>query len=446
VKLAGVKAVLSTRGVAACGEIPVIQLGGGVGYRWGDEFNVFTGCDLGPYSEARPEGIPDGFTVRAAGVTAPAVTLRGGLRSAGIMVSGRGGAPKVTIVDAKGATVLDATKESLTARAMVAFDPNTSTTNILWKAPPKGTYLVIAAEGSPAIAKVRQAVDAGPQHVRVSVTGPATHRRLQWTVTPELAKGQELTLGEAASLDGAGHDITTTRKSSGTLAFSPQDGHGERRVITATIVTDGLPRPSTVAARFTAPRLVTPDRPKGLTLTRQGRAVTLRWTPAAGAAPAGGWRVALNAGDLKAVSAFVGAKARTYKVADVPAGLGVSATVSGLAANRAAGPAARVKLAVGATRSGGPTGAAPARPVALTARRSGRKLVVRWRPGAERPKGYTVLVTVGRGAPVRLATTARRPTVTVTGLPKGKAAVAVEVRAVRLGGGLSAPVRLRGRR
>ena len=62
--LAEAHAVISTKGVAACGEIPVIHLGGGVGYKWGEDFDVFRGCDLGPYSEARPEGIPDGFEVR----------------------------------------------------------------------------------------------------------------------------------------------------------------------------------------------------------------------------------------------------------------------------------------------------------------------------------------------------------------------------------------------
>jgi hypothetical protein len=362
-------------------------------------------------------------------------------------VTGRGGPPQVTIVDVKGRTVLDATKESLTPKAMVAFDPNTATTNILWKAPPKGKYLVIAAAGSPAIAKVRQAVDAGPQKVRVTVTGPAAQRRLRWTVTPKLQKGQELTLGEAVALDGAGHDITTTTRSSGTMAFTPQDGHGERRVVTATIITDGLGRPSTIAARFSAPRFVRPARPKAVTLTRRGRSVTLSWTPAVKAtAPAGGWRVGLTAGDLKAVTAVVAGGKHAFTVVGVPAGLPVTATVAGLAANRAPGALAKATLAAGAARSGAAIGAAAARPTALKARRSGRKLVVSWRPGVERATGYSVVVTLGRAAPVRLSTSARRPTVTVAGLPKGKTAVTVEVRAQRFGGGLSAVARMSGRR
>jgi hypothetical protein len=447
VKLIGAKAVLSTRGIAACGEIPVIHLGGGVGYRWGDEFNVFDGCDLGPYSEARPEGIPEGFEVRAAATRAPSFTLPARLRSAGIRVSGRGAAPKVTVVDAKGRTVLDATKESLTPKAMVVMDESTHATQILWKAPPQGKYLVLPAEGSAAITKVRTAADAGPQKVKVSVGGTPAKRTLRWTVTPALQKGQQLTLGEATALDGAGAEITTTAKSSGTVRFTPQEGHGERRVVTATIVTDGLGRPSTVAARFTAPRAVKPARPASVTLTRKNRTVTLRWAaPKGAAAPAGGWRVGATVGDLRAQRTVLAARSHTLTLHDVPVGVKVRADVAGLSASRVAGAARTAELAPGAARSGAAAGAAAARPRGLTARRSGRKLVVSWKPGTERARGYDVLVTIGKGKPVRLATSARRTKVTVAGLPKGRTAVRVSVTARRLGGGTSPAAVLTGRR
>jgi hypothetical protein len=450
VKLVGAKAVLSTRGIAACGEIPVIHLGGGVGYRWGDDFNVFEGCDLGPYSEARPEGIPEGFSVRAvtAATRAPAVTLPAKLRSAGITVTGRGGAPLVKVVDAQGRTVLDATKESLTAKAMVVLDQQNATTQILWKAPPQGKYLVLAAEGSPAIAKVRQAVDAGPQRVKASVTTVSGgKRKLTWTVTPALQKGQELLLGEATALDGAGAALTTTTKSKGSLVFTPQAGHGERRVVTATIQTNGLGRPSTVAARFTAPKAVTPARPAAVALTRKGRTVTLRWTPAKGAAaPEGGWRVATTVGALRSTRTIVGAGVRTVKLDDVPAGVKVSATVTGLTASRVAGAARGATLAAGASRSGAASGAAAARPRGLKATRSGRRLVVRWSAGTETPRGYVVTVKIGKAKAITLGTGAKTRKATIAGLPKGRTTVAVSVRARRIGGGLSPAATVRGRR
>jgi hypothetical protein len=45
-------------------------------------------------------------------------------------------------------------------------------------------YLVVPAEGSPAIRTVEHAVDAGPQRVRVTVSGTGARRALRWSVTP----------------------------------------------------------------------------------------------------------------------------------------------------------------------------------------------------------------------------------------------------------------------
>jgi hypothetical protein len=450
VKLIGAKAVLSTRGIAACGEIPVIHLGGGVGYRWGDDFNVFEGCDLGPYSETRPEGIPEGFGVRAvtSATRASAVTLPARLRSAGITATGRGGVPLVKVVDAKGRTMVDATKESLTARSMVVMDANTKTTQILWKAPPKGKYLVVPVEGSPAIAKVRSAVDAGPQKVKASVrTLAGGKRRLSWTVSPALQKGQRVLLGEAVALDGAGAAITSTSRSKGSVDFVPQAGHGERRVVTATIETNGLGRPSTVAARFTAPKAVRPAAPASVAMTRKGRTVTLRWTPAKGApAPAGGWRVATTVGDLRTSRSVVGAGTRAVTLKDVPGGVKVSATVAGLTVSRVAGTARGATLAAGAVRSGTALDGAAARPRGLTAKRSGRKLVVRWKRGAEAARGFVVTVRIGSGRTVKLGTGAGARKLTVAGLPKGRTTVSVAVRARRADGRLGPAATLRARR
>ncbi|MDX6730459.1 MAG: hypothetical protein QOC54_407, partial [Baekduia sp.] len=444
VALLGAHAVLSTKGIAACGEVPVIKVGGGMAYRWGGKFTTFGGCDLGPYSEDRPEGLPDGFTVRAAAATrVPTVKLAAGLRSANIAVSGRGAPPKVTLLDAKGRLVADATAEQLTPKVMVLQDANTNTTQIVLKKPARGSYVVMPAEGSAAIVKVVHAVDAGPQRVRATVSGHGAQRTLRWTVKPHLAAGQQLTLGEASRLDGPGQEILTTGRSTGTRAFAPQEGHGEQRVVTATILTGGLGRPPAVAGRFAAPRTARPARPTGLTLRRSGRTVTLKWS--AGTAPAGGWRVTVAAGSLRTVDAMVGAGRRSYALAEVPGQLPVTAKVVGIGSGRAAGTPGTVALRAGAARSGA-GGAADAMPRGLTARRAGRKLVVRWQSGTERVRGYAVRVRVGTGKTVLLHANPGRRTVTLAGLPKARTAVRVEVRAERFGGGTSAAVVLRGRR
>ncbi|MCW2985526.1 MAG: hypothetical protein JWR63_3096 [Conexibacter sp.] len=71
---------------------------------------------------------------------------------------------------------------------------------------------------------------------------------------------------------------------------------------------------------------------------------------------------------------------------------------------------------------------------------------MRWAAGAERACGHDVTVTIGTGKPVVLATSGRRTMVTVAGLPKGRTAVRVAVRARRLGGGVSTLATVRGRR
>lgn len=437
-KLAGAHAVLSTRGVAACGEVPVIDVSGGLGYRWGGKFNVFTGCDLGPYSEDRPAGIPEGFSVRAAAAAtrAPALKLQGGLRSVTVAVHGRGAAPKVKLVDAAGRVVVDATREQLTTKAMVLMDADSATTQILVKRPAAGRYLVVPAEGSAAVTRVEHAVDAGPRKVTARVSGSGARRTVRWTVTPTLEKGQQLTLGEAASVDGAGDEILTTTRSSGSQAFTPSEGHGERRVVTATIVTDGLAGRVRGAGRFSAPRTARPAQPSGVALRRQGRTVTLSWK--AGSAPAGGWRVTVAAGSLRNADVFVSGSRRSYVLRDVPVQLAVDAKVAGLGSGRAPGAAGHAALAAGAARSGVKASAAP-RAVKLA--RHGRRLTVTWSPGSEAVRRFAVRVTVGSAKPVLLYANGAKRSVTLSGLPARKVAVTAQVRAERYDGKLSAAAR-----
>ncbi|MDX6717262.1 MAG: hypothetical protein QOH30_3820, partial [Baekduia sp.] len=183
--------------------------------------------------------------------------------------------------------------------------------------------------------------------------------------------------------------------------------------------------------------------PTGLTLRRSGRTVTLKW--AAGTAPAGGWRVTVAAGSLRTVDAMVGAGHRSYTLAEVPAQLPVTGKVVGIGSGRAAGTPGTVALRAGAVRSGA-GGVADALPHGLTARRTGRKLVMRWQAGSERVRGYAVRVRVGKAKTILLHANPARRTVTLAGLPKARTAVRVEVRAERFSGGTSAAVVLSGRR
>jgi PKD domain len=471
IKLVGAKAVASKQGIAACGEIPVLNLGGGIGYHWGGSFETFTGCDLGPYSSVRPAGIPSGFIITgpeagtagfAADVRAkrlpakaPTMVLPRHLRSVGITVHGQGGAPRVGIYNAKGKSVLDATRQQLTSRALVQFDPQTDTTSILWKAPPAGKLLVIAGPGSATITSVSDGLDFGLQHVQAKLTGRGAKQMLHWNVSPGLQPGQQLSLAEqlpagssvapgggSPGAGSAGRQIITTSRSRGAVSFVPEAGHGEERVITGTIITGGLARPPQVAARFRAPRLVVPSAPRSVLLRRSGTTVTVTWKP--GARLPRAWQVQLQTGPARSTITQLSSAARSFRVTGIDPALPVAATVQGVAASGATGSTAHARLAAGQLRSDA-GGQAQTAPRQLQVRRSGSKLVVSWRPGPARVRGYAVTVKIGHRDVVLLEAPNRR-SITIGGLPGKRAFVTVVLRAAQLDGKLGTRVTVAGRR
>jgi hypothetical protein len=373
-----------------------------------------------------------------------------------VTVHGVGGAPRVRLVDSHAHVVLDARAEQLTTTALVLQDQQNATTQILWKAPPKGRYAVIAEPGSPTVDKVQQALDAGPLRVRATVSGKGSQRTLRWSVSPGLQRGQQLVFAEqlpagatldgspaAAGTGGAGHLIVTTTRSKGSARFKPQDGNAESRVVTATIETDGLGRPPVVAARFTAPRAERLAAPVGVKLLRRGRTTVVTWSGGRGSAPSGGWLVDMRAEGLRSVRTVVPAGQRRYVLAEVPAELSVTAEIAGRTLSGLTGPVRRATLRAGAGRSG--ASAKDAQPRGLTARRKGTTLVVAWKPGSEVVRDYLVVVRIGKRV-VRLHAHPSQPTITVPGLPRGRTPVLVEVRGERFSGGQSAPARLTGAR
>jgi hypothetical protein len=478
IQLIGAKAVASLKGIAACGEIPVLHLGGGLGYHWGGSFDTFTGCDLGPYSGDRPAGIPDGFELDAPGsnldqqstgtalprafaaVTAvpkkaPTINLPAGLRSVGVTIRGRGGAPRVAIFDAKGKTVLDATKEQLTPTTLVQFDDKQGVTSVLWKSPPKGKFLVLAAPGSAPVTNVSHGLDFGVQHVRARLTGKGSKETLHWSVVPALQRGQRLSLAEqlpsgasvapgggAAGVGGGGRAITTTSKSSGSLPFAPEAGHGEQRVIAASIVTDGLARPPQVAARFRAPRVVIPSAPRNVQLRRTGRTVTVSWRP--GARLPQRWHVQLQAGPARSIATFLSPSRHSLTMHDVASALAVAASIKGVAASGASGRSAGTRLAAGQLRSGTSV-AADTLPRRLLARRSGARLLVSWKPGPVRVAAYSLTVTTG-GHVTHVLLRGSQHSAVVRSLPRARTSIRVVLRARRLDGTTGRPVTLAGRR
>ncbi|MGZ4186583.1 MAG: hypothetical protein ACXVUE_08480 [Solirubrobacteraceae bacterium] len=236
--------------------------------------------------------------------------------------------------------------------------------------------------------------------------------------------------------------IATASKSSGSLPFTPEAGHGEQRIIAASIVTDGLARPPQVAARFRAPRVVIPSAPRNVQLRRVGRTVTVSWRP--GARRPQRWRVQLGAGPARSVATFLPLSRRSLTMRSVASALSVAASIKGVAASGATGRAGSARLAPGQLRSGTSV-AAGTQPRGLQARRSGRRLLVSWHPGQLRVAAFSLVVTIG-GRVTHVLVRGSQHSAAISALPRARTPIRVVLRARPLDGSASRPVSLVGRR
>ncbi len=427
VGLLGAHAVASTKGVAACGEIPVINLGGGIGYRWGEKVGTFDGCDLSPYSEARPADAPAAMARAAAADRAPTVEVAAGLPSLALRVQGRGAAPDVKLVREDGTVAFTTHGDELTAQRLVIHDAAHATTTVLWKTPPAGRYAIVAADGSVALADVEHAAGRAAPTVRASVSGRGAQRTLRWSVTPALAPDQRLVLTEAAA--GRERELLDTEQPAGQTTFMPPSG-GDVREIRAMVTADGMGRRPVTVARYRAPRLVLPDRPRHVVATRGHRTVRVRFAAPTTGGPATSYRVKLIAGDR--ILARTVTRPRTVTFSGIPSAQAARIYVRGMDPSGVGGPGTTTRLRPGAARSG-PVRRDDVRPRAVrVTRRASGTLAVSWRNGRQQPRSYRVVVRIGQRT-YRLSASPRRPRVTIRRAPRGR--VHVTVTPLRFGGG-----------
>lgn len=430
VELVGGHAVVSTRGVAACGEIPVINLGGGVGYRWGEDVATFTGCDLSSYAEARPADAPAALTARAgaggaraAAASAPSFDVPAGAPSVALKVAGAGGAPDVRVVDASGRTVLQTTQaDELTATHLVLHDAKDALTTIVLKAPAAGRYAIETAPGSAAgVASAQQAIGRPAPRVRATLGA----RSLSWTVTPALAAGERVTFSERGA-DGS-RTLFTTTAASGRHAFARPAGHGVR-TISAQVATASAAAAPVAVAHYTAPRLVLPGAPRAVVATRGRRTVRVSFAAPRRGGPVASYRVTLRAAGRTVAHVVTQPRAVTF--GGVGTAQAATVTVQALATANLGGGEARATLRAGAARSGLSRDAI--RPRALHVTRSGSTVTITWQAGREQAKSYRLRVRIGRKT-YRLTASPLHRTARIKKAPRGT--VHVTITPLRLGGG-----------
>ena len=450
--LFGGHVTLSTTGFGACGEIPIIDVGGGFGSRWGQGVDVFWGCDLSPYRATRPADAPASpFAVRA-GMKAPRTDLlRGRLLLAGpqghqlkfpadqekalLTVTGESAPPRVSIVDAQGKALLstpaDGT-EVLTKQMLVKVDAKQKTTTILWKAPPTGKAWVVAQAGSSRVSKVDLALPAPERTLGVTVQGEGRSRTLAWNIRPALQPGETVSLAEQGA--EAGTEIVSTAKSTGSVPFTPQGGKAGKRSITAVISADGLPSTKTISATYVAPPPPAPARPASIALRRSSSGVMARWTPGTGGTEATAkWRLLVRVAHTQRKQLLVlDAKQRTVRIPNVNPGDAVSVSLTGADAAGVEGPARAALVKAGLRASSGPLAlSTTAMPTGVVVRRlAGGKLRVTWKSGGAFLRGWSVRVSGAaqgrrKGAVTLLRTAGADRSVDFAKVPKGELRVSV---------------------
>jgi PKD domain/WD40-like Beta Propeller Repeat len=241
----GVDALLSTKGVAACGHVSFGIFGSaspGFSYRWGDTFpKVFlSSCDFGSLRVARTA-----FNSAVAGSKrVRTVSVADGQRAVVIVARGPRGkrAPRVALIGPHGQRITSKANGKATKKGRFLVIPNKQdgTTNFMIMKPAAGTWRVKPLGGS----TLRQ-VGTAAALPAVSVKAKYTKKRkaLAWTL--KAIKGQSVKLVEVHA-DGTTRVLKTTNKSKGTIKYVPAAG---AKQIVAEVTQNGLMRARKVVVR-----------------------------------------------------------------------------------------------------------------------------------------------------------------------------------------------------
>lgn len=257
--VASARAVASNAGVAVCLNIGDVWEPG-LGYKWGESPTIyFAGCELGPYKTQVDRAM-------AAQAGARTITLPSGLPGAAIAITGRDGAPNVTLVGPKGERIVTTTTGRV-GDALVIKSARERVTQVAFPKPSGGTWTIESADP---IERVMSAQGLEPVKVRAKVVG----RKLEYTVDER--PGQKVTFAERGAT--ASSIIGVARGGKGRIAFDPADGRAEKREIVAIVEQDGLPREQIAVATYRAPKAAKPGAARGVKLARGAKSVRVSWT------------------------------------------------------------------------------------------------------------------------------------------------------------------------
>jgi len=330
----GGHALISSSGFAVCANLAIADVG--VGAHWSPILFtpaffaglhiMVTGCDVGPYRAAASSASVARVNAHAAG--AGAFTIRPGLPSAFVGVTGADGPPQVALVGPGGQRIVAPATGGLKAKsAVVLHAVQDKTTWFVLGKPSAGAWHVEVLPGSTPVVGVKQADGLPKPVVHAHVSGKGRARLVSYDVTP--LAGQQVTFAEVGR--GAARPIGPARGPKGTLRFKPADGPAGTRKIVALVTSYGTPRASLVVAHYQAPGPELPATPAGLKLQRTGSRLVVSWRPARLASR---YRVQVKLSDARSLIFFVGhGRPRRVVVSAVAKTTSALVTVRGEGAN-----------------------------------------------------------------------------------------------------------------
>jgi hypothetical protein len=327
------KVLLSTKGIAGCIGAYGYYVGAGAKWAIPPDFDAFTGCDLSPYREEKP----DRRKLRKAAQLSQ-TTLPKGLPSAAWEVTGANGIPPAVTLTGPNGQAVTVSRETPNVQQgnFLAQAREDGTTFVLVNKPAAGAW-TLSDDGAVPVTRVREARGLPKPSVKAKVTGRGRSRVLSWTL--RRIPGQRVTFAEVGKdvKDG----ITTTTTKRGSVRFRPADGPAGKRSIVALIEQDGQPRTNLTVGSYRAPGPPKPGKPRNVKIVRKGSRLTVSWRP-----NPSGFRHAVyfQLGDKRRIVQVLSAKRRSYTLKGVSSKTSAKVKVTGLTAANGKGPSTSASI------------------------------------------------------------------------------------------------------
>ena len=364
----GLNGDASNVGIGGC--VTLGPFTGGLIYEYGSGVTLLGpfSCDLGPITVVvnRSMAVDAGVAHVSTASGAVSLDLTGHPPSKEIYVYGTGGSPRLALTG-PGGQQLSETGAGIGVHSgdlVIWPEPKQDQTIVAIKNPAAGEWTLTPLPGSPAISKVAYANGLPPAKISATVSGHGPTRTLSYRVTARA--GQVVRFAERGGQ--VFHILGQAHGTRGKLKFTPTLGPGGHRQILALITLSGGPRPDIVVGGYTAPAPAKAGKPAPVRFARSHDALRISWGAAANANE---YLVTVSLSDGLRDSYMTSARKRELTVPAVGATMSGRITVTAITSLGERGPAAAESAA---------SVAAPAKVTGLKVKRSGKDVVVSWRP------------------------------------------------------------------